>query len=320
VPRELLFALIGGIASAILSIGWFGPVPILAVGLHLGSALASIAAAVGALSILIAFNGLNSLVYIAGTAMPAMIIVRQALISQPSSSPGKLTWYPPGLILGLLVAWGLIVLAAVALYFAIATDGLQAASHNVLRELFAQIIQQSGTGTGTGASEAQLAKISDALAARLAPVLPGMLVAGSLLILIPNAAITQGLLARTGHALRPTPAYAALELPLWLAGALAVALVVAFLPGALGGYGRNAALLLSTPFLLLGLTVIHTLSRRAPKPGSVLGAFYVGLVFAGLVLGLAVPLLALITLLGIVEQFFSLRQRFAAPGANQEDE
>lgn len=318
--RGLLFALIGGIASAVLSIGSFGPAPVLAVGLGLGATLASISAAIAALLVLIGFNSLNSLAYIAGTAIPAMIIVRQALISQPSAMPGKRDWYPPGLILGWLVAYGLIMLSLVTLYFALATDGLQSASHAVLREIFSQLIQQSGMSTGAGARGAQMADIAEILARQMAPVLPGMLLAGSLLILVPNATITQGVLARTGYALRPSPPYAALELPRWLAGALALALVVTFLPGALGGFGRNAALLLSTPFLLVGLAVIHTLSRRAPKPGSVLGAFYVGLFLAGILLGLAIPLLALIALLGIVEQFVSLRHRFAGTGANQEDE
>jgi hypothetical protein len=147
-----------------------------------------------------------------------------------------------------------------------------------------------------------------------------MILAGTLLILIPNATVTQGVLKRTGYSRRPSPAYAALNLPHWLAGALALAFLVAFIPGAIGGFGRNAALFLSTPFFLLGLAVIHTLSRRAAKPGSVLAAFYIGLVVLGVLLGLAVPLLALIAVLGVVEQFMSLRRRFTATGTNQENE
>jgi len=52
----------------------------------------------------------------------------------------------------------------------------------------------------------------------------------------------------------------------------------------------------------------------------VLSAFYIGLFLVGVLIGLAIPIMALMVLLGIGEQWFSLRQRFAAPGANQEDE
>ena len=51
-----------------------------------------------------------------------------------------------------------------------------------------------------------------------------------------------------------------------------------------------------------------------------LAAFYLGMFLIGALLGLAIPLLALITLLGIVEQWIALRRRFSASGANQEDE
>src|SRR5690606_36971612 len=52
VSRGLLLAFIGGLASAILSIGSFGPAPVLAVGFHLGTNLASIAAATAAMIVL----------------------------------------------------------------------------------------------------------------------------------------------------------------------------------------------------------------------------------------------------------------------------
>ena len=98
------------------------------------------------------------------------------------------------------------------------------------------------------------------------------------------------------------------------------AVVVAVLPGTTGILGQNAVLVLSIPFLLLGLTVIHTLSRRTPNPGMVLVAIYFALFLFAALINISLPILALLVLLGIAEQWTSLRQRFAAPGANQEDE
>jgi hypothetical protein len=71
--------------------------------------------------------------------------------------------------------------------------------------------------------------------------------------------------------------------------------------------------LLSTPFFLLGLAVIHTLSRRVSARGPVLFGVYFLLVIVGW-------LSALVVLLGVLEQWISLRERFTAPDEDQENE
>ena len=318
--RELLLALIGGISSAILSIGSFGPAPIIAVGLSLGWTLASISAAIAALILLFMIGGIGVVEFIAITAVPALIIVRLGLKSQPGRNSQETEWYPPGMILGWLTAYGLGLLALITLYFAIVGPGIEASSQDFMRTALEQLIEQSGIKSRPGIDASKLAALPDIYARLMGPILPGLALSGSLLFLMPNATIAQGILARTGHALRPTPAYAAMILPRWISGALAVAVAATFLPGAIGGFAANAAIILSTPFFLLGLTVIHTLSRRASKPGSVLAAIYIALFLLGLLMGLAVLLIGGIVLLGIAEQWISLRQRFAAGGANQEDE
>ena len=320
VSRELLLALAGGIASAILSIGSFGPAPVVAVGLALGWSLASISAAVAAMLLLFTIGGVGVIEYIAVTAVPALLIVRLALISRPGEIPGKTRWYPPGLILGWLAAYSVAILALITLYFEIAGPGIETASRNFLRAAMDQLFQQTAIKSQPGIDATKLAALPELYARLVGAFLPGIAVAGSLVLLVPNATIAQGILVRIRRALRPSPSYAALSLPRWLAAALAVALACTFLPGALGGFGTNAALVLATPFLLLGLAVIHTLSRRASKPGSVLAAIYIVLFLLGILLGLAVILLGAIALLGMLEQWISLRRRFAAGGANQEDE
>jgi len=318
--RGLLFALISGIASAILSIGSFGSAPILAMGLYLGSALAGISAGIAALLILLNFNSISTVFYIVGTGLPALLIIRQALISQPGAAPNTLDWYPPGQILAWLTAYGILILGCIAIYFAFSSDTLVTASRNFLVEVFTPVLDQPNANFRSDAERTLIKKLFVVLINRMAPLLAGILLSIYFLMLIANATIMQGILNRAGLALRPSPSYIAIELPRWLSGALAAAVVAAFLPGTIGILGQNAALVLSIPFLLLGLTVIHTLSRRTPNPRMVLVAIYFALFLFVALVNISLPVLPLLVLLGIAEQWISLRRRFAAPGANQEDE
>ncbi len=318
--RGLLFALIGGIASAILSIGSFGSAPILAMGLTLGSALAGISAAIAALFILLNFNSLSALFFIVSTGLPALLIIRQALISQPGATPNTVDWYPAGQILGWLTAYAILILACIAIYFAISTDTMEAVSRNYLREIFGQILDQSDANFRSDEERTLVKNVFAVAIDRMAPLLVGFLLSTHLLILTIFAAFTQGILNQVGLARRPSPSYIAMELPKWLSGALAAAVVVAVLPGTVGVLGQIAIMVVSIPFLLLGLTVIHTLSRRTPNPGLVLVAIYFALFLFFVLVNISLPIMALLILLGIAEQWTSLRQRFVAPGTNQEDE
>ena len=80
----------------------------------------------------------------------------------------------------------------------------------------------------------------------------------------------------------------------------------------LGDFGRNASPLLSTPFFLLGLAVIHTLSRQLGARKMILAGLYTLLIIVGW-------LSAVIVLLGVLEQWISLRQRFDKSDGDQEN-
>ena len=318
--RGLLFALIGGIASAILSIGLFGSAPILAVGLYLGSAFAGITAGVASLLVLLNFNSVSTVFYIVGTGLPAMLIVRQALISYPGAKANTVSWYPPGHILAWLSAYGLLILGCIGVYFAFSSSTLEGVSRGFLKDLFDQILNHSNTNFRSDADKTAVKNLFDIASDRLAPLLAGYLISFYLLVLVAISTLTQSLLGKAGLSRRPAPSYINLKLPRWLTGAFVACLLVTVLPNAIGILGQNAVLILSIPFLLLGLTVIHTLSRRSPNPGMVLVAIYFALFLFVALINLSLPVLALLVLLGIAEQWTSLRRRLAAPGVNQEDE
>lgn len=309
--RGLLIALVGGLASAIfflairtgvpgaIALTYLASVPILAVGLSQGLLNAAIATIVACLSIALGIHVTAAGIYIAIAAIPALIVIRQSLFSQPGTTMEELEWYPIGLVLSCLTAYGLIVLTGTSLYFLGDEGGLTGRSQQLLSSVFAKV----------SAANPQITIPLEGIARYL----PGMLLSVWLLISIVNATLAQNVLSRIGHAIRPLPNYSSIELPNWMSLALAIVILLSFFSGVFGDFGRNASPLLSTPFFLLGLAVIHTLSRRVSARGPVLFGVYFLLVIVGW-------LSALVVLLGVLEQWISLRERFAAPDEDQENE
>lgn len=309
--RGLLIALVGGLASAIfflairtgvpgaIALTYLASVPILAVGLSQGLLNTAIATIVACLSIALGIHVTAAGIYIAIAAIPALIVIRQSLFSQPGTTTEELEWYPIGLVLSCLTAYGLIVLTGTSLYFLGDEGGLTGRSQQLLSSVFAKV----------SAANPQITIPLEGIARYL----PGMLLSVWLLISIVNATLAQNVLSRIGHAIRPLPNYSSIELPNWMSLALAIVILLSFFSGVFGDFGRNASPLLSTPFFLLGLAVIHTLSRRVSARGPVLFGVYFLLVIVGW-------LSALVVLLGVLEQWISLRERFAAPDEDQENE
>ena len=83
--------------------------------------------------------------YLAVTALPALIIARHALKARTDEVTGTTEWYPVGHILGWLTLYALLLLGGAILYFSGAPGGLEGATRNLLRGFFEQI-QASGTG------------------------------------------------------------------------------------------------------------------------------------------------------------------------------
>ena len=309
--RGLLIALVGGLASAIfflairtgvpgaIALTYLASVPILAVGLSQGLLNAAIATIVACLSIALGIHVTAAGIYIAIAAIPTLIVIRQSLFSQPGTTMEELEWYPIGLVLSCLTAYGLIVLTGISLYFLGDEGGLTGRSQQLLSSVFAKV----------SAANPQITIPLEGIARYL----PGMLLSVWLLISIVNATLAQNVLSRIGHAIRPLPNYSSIELPNWMSLALAIVILLSFFSGVFGDFGRNASPLLSTPFFLLGLAVIHTLSRRVSARGPVLFGVYFLLVIVGW-------LSAIVVLLGVLEQWISLRERFAAPDEDQENE
>lgn len=285
-----LAVLSGGPGALILA--YLSQLPLFAAGLWLGLPAAAAAGLIATAALFAAGGATAAGLYAGLYAVPIVLLVRQALLARRAAD-GALEWYPPGLLGAWLTGLGLAVLAGAVLFFG-APAGFGALMHESLGPALDRLI---------GENEA-----SERLIAVVAFVAPGAIAASWMVMTASNAILAQGLLARFGAAWRPSPDLAALGLPMWLSGLLAVAAVLAMVAGSPRFVGVNLLIVLSVPFCLAGLAVLHTAVRRWPRPQVPLVAFYVLASLFGW------PLLV-VTALGVLDAPLGLRRRLAPPGS-----
>jgi hypothetical protein len=310
--KAIAIAVAGGAASALLImtlpamglggavvVTFLAPLPILLVGMSLrlpgaliaaGTAAVLVAAGTGRVS-----GGLMLLVLY---GLPAALAVRQALLHR-SDGRGHVEWYPPGLVLLWIVGYGVVGLAlAVAL-----TLGQPGGLEGVLSEELAATAEAMPPDMGQALRQVGTDQ--------LARSLPGLGLIFWALQIMANIWLAQAVLARFGRNVRPHFDIAEIDLPGWLAMALAASGVVAALapPGMIGFIALNLALALGFCFFMAGLAVIHALVRAKPFKPLALTAVYLSLL-------LSWPALV-IAGLGVVEQWAGFRRRALA--RNRED-
>jgi len=271
--------------------------PLFAAGLWLGTGAAVIAGATATLMLLAASDLMATAVFAGLNAVPVALLVRQALLARPGKD-GTVAWYPPGRLAGWLTG-----LALGGIAIAILAFGGPAGLHAALRSVIDQALNRlayPGTADQT------------ALADAIAMVVPGVVAASWMVMAVINAALAQGVLARFKLNWRPSPDLAALDLPLWVAGALALAAGLTMLGDVARFIGVNAVVALSVPLCLAGLAVLHTATRRLSNPRIALVTFYT---VAGL---FGWPLL-IAAALGLIEPWVGLRRRLAPAKGTLDD-
>ncbi|MBW6397841.1 DUF2232 domain-containing protein [Roseomonas sp. HJA6] len=260
---------------------WLTPLPLFGAGLGFGPGAMAWAAGLAA-AIHIAVAGvLPTAVFLIAFAVPALLLVlfgfRQGRID-------------PGMPLALLGIWPAIVILGAGLAFAGSPGGLE----GMIRGAVEQSLQRMGA-TSAGIPVAELTQV---MAAAM-----GFWSAISLSV---NGAAAQSALARSGHALAPTPRWSTVRLPGWYP----------FLPGAgaacwlaFGGpedaVWLSVLLVLLLPVFLQGIAAVHRRSQGRPGRQIMLGFFYAGLVI------LSVPAAIAVTAFGFYEQW---GRRTSPPG------
>ena len=309
-PKGLGLAAIAGLTSGLvtlsvisggglgMALAYVTPLPLVLVGLALGLGPCLLALATGALVLAVAeWTAVPP--FLAIGAIPALLVTAVALRAHRAAD-GKIEWGKPGTMLFFLAlgAMAVTVLAALAL----PTEGKSI--EDWLREQAAPIVDAALTGAP--------GEVRSAIVGLWAAILPAMVGLAWLVMTLANGLFGQWVVTRAGRALRPTPDYADLRLPLWLAPAAGLVAAASVIGGDAGYLARNAAILLMVPYLVAGLVEVHVSLRGRPLAGLWLAVFY-GVFFA--LFGWAA---IAVTAWGVVRQW--MRSRRAEPALDQERE
>jgi len=213
---------------------------------------------------------------------------------ESGQAPRDIGWFPAGHITAVITVLAGTYIVAVAVMTS-SHGGLEQAATAYLTQV-ADIV-----------AGAQGQEVLNNAIKRAIPLFPGSVSAFWALSLLCNAIIAQGLLAKGGRNLRPTPRLREFALPDWLSWAwVASALIALIAPAEMEYIGRNLALVLVVPFFFLGLAVVHKLAGMTPLPSALLSLIYVVMIFSGW-------FVLVIAGLGILEQWVGLMARMEPP-------
>ncbi len=272
---------------------FFAPLPLFAAGLGFGVTSAIVAIVAGIVSSAVVGGPFDipfgAPGYVVVEGVPAAVLVRQALLSRQEG--GAAVWYPPGHLLTWLVG-----LAAV--YFLVAALALSATSGGLVGALEASLASWMERAQETGLA-ADAAEMIEFMAGRL----PAAAAIGWVFCVSVNMALAQAILVRRRRNRRPSPVFSTIDVPFVVMFPFVATLALAFVPGTLGFIGLTLAVIISIPYFLVGLAVLHTASRSWPMREIILGGVYILTI-------VVFWFLVALTTLGFVEHWLRLRRRF----------
>jgi hypothetical protein len=307
-PYTLLIGLGAGIVSATvfasattgaipmrLILFLLTPLALFLAGLGVGPATAAVAGIAGTALVLAAGSPAAAVIFFASQAVPVFLLTYLASLHRTTSETTE--WYPIGRI----------VLAAALFSGAFATLTLILLGGDVeaLRTSLRSLLEAFVTNELPKMPDAPTLTpkdIDEATSVALA-LLPAASAISSMVSLLFNMWLAGKITLASGRLQRPWPDLAAITYPAGTPLLLAVAMAAWFLPGLPGLMGGGFAGPLFVAFLILGLAVVHYMTRGYAWRPFALWALYAALFIMNSVVS---PALAL---LGLTESIWSLRRR-----------
>ncbi len=298
----LLFASVasGSLFSIILFYLSALPILIAAIGWnHVAGLVAALVAATGLASVL---GGFFLIAFLAGIGLPAWYLGYLALLARPAAQPRPegLEWFS----VGRLVVWAAL-LGALVVAVTIPNFGADAETFRAgLRRLFDALLRaQARLGAQEplkipGLSDPE--RLLDVLVYAI-PLAASML---STFVNILNLWLAGRIVAISGRLKRPWPDIASMEFPAYAPALGAIAIAATFLPGLIGIVGGVLAASLLVAYALLGLAVVHSITRGMSARSFILAGIYASIALLGW------PML-LAALFGLTDSIIDLRGRMA---------
>jgi hypothetical protein len=307
-PYRLLIAVAAGLVSAVvfasattgpllirMVLFLLTPLALFLAGLGLGPLAAAVAGLAGTLLVLVAGTPMGALVFAAAQAIPVAILIYLAQLNR-SGPDGSVEWYPAGRLI--------IVAAILAGVFSSLTLMLLGGDIETLRTALREMLQTFVTNELPKMPDAPTlgpAEIDEATAIALAllPAASAISTMGSLLF---NFWLAGRITLASGRLQRPWPDIPAIVYPPLTPLLLAVATGAAFLAGLPGLIAAGFAGPLFLAYVLLGLAVVHYMTRGRPWRPFALWGLYASLFIMNTIASLA------IALLGLAEAIWPMRR------------
>jgi len=235
-------------------------------------------------------------------AGPAVLLIYLALLSRPDPQPAAgepaRIWYPPGH----LIAWTALLAGAIGAGLAIvlafgAGGDYEAGVRQTVEQGFLPALREA---TEESLSKEQI----DQFIATATVVLPAGTATLWLIVMLVNMWLGGKIALFSGRLIRPWPTFSEMQYPRFLSVAFLLALVGTMLAGLTSAVASAFTGAFIMAYLLLGLVVIHVITRGSRFQPVLLVLLYVGIVVVGWI-GL------IVALLGIAEPLIRLRERVA---------
>ncbi len=299
----MLYAAPGAGAAIIAPLLLVNHLPIAIAGLGWGSVAGAIAAGVGAL-VAAALGGLGQalffLVYFGLPAAWLSHLIGLARPADPVSQPNTLIWYPLGRVLVHATAMVALVSGAVAIAISANEAAIVDGFTKMWTALITQYSETEPTAQVKSTIEGQV-KLGVAMMPVYIPVI-------WLAMIVFNLWLAARIVLRSDRLARPWEDLSAITVPDRVAYILAISLAFVVFGGPVSAPASAVLGATGFLFLLVGLAVLHALTRGSPVRPVILWVTYLMLFF--------MPITQiLVAILGVVETFIKLRDRQQPPAA-----
>lgn len=293
----LLFASLFSGSLLTLVLGYVMPLPILIAGIGWNYTAGLIATVFAAICIGVMFDGTTAVAYAINFGLPAWWLAYVTLLGRPAQTHAEaMEWYPPGQIVLWAAALG--IAASVTIMIAFAGPDFDSIKTNLMSAVRTLMNLQ-----GQDIDSEKIVN-ADAFAKVVTAIMAWLLTA----LFIANCWLAAKLVKLSGQLRRSWPDLSATRIPVFTPLIFALSLAGIMLPGLPGMVAAIVAGAFIVVFAVIGLAVLHVVTRGMDARPFILGGVYVALV---LFYWLVWPPL-LLTLLGLADTALDLRGRSTA--------
>jgi hypothetical protein len=291
----LLFASVASGSPLSVVLFYLAPLPILLAALGWSHWAALIAAVFASAGLAAVFTSYFFVMFLIGVGLPAWWLGYLTLLARPvEGAPDGLEWYP----VGHLVVWAAILGAGVVVAGMLHFGTDEESFRSSLRSFMDRMLR-GGRAPGMPGDLPQgtdMGRVIDFLIIALPPTAAVVPTITNLL----NLWLASRVARISGRLRRPPSDLASMQFPAYAPALIAAAVAVSFIPGLIGSFGTVFTASLLMAYAILGLAVMHAITRGMTSRPFALGGLYAVLIFFGW------PVLIL-SMLGLADTAFDTR-------------